>query len=85
MTLSARMITTIASISVGAMWLTAATPAAATQLFATQTGQSCGQCHVKPKGAGPLTPAGQAFKANGNKLPKEKESEASAASTAPPK
>jgi hypothetical protein len=53
----------------------------ATQQFATQTGQACGQCHVSPKGAGPLTPAGQAFKANGNKAP----TESATPGSAPPK
>jgi len=63
--------------TIGAIWLAAAQPAAATQQFATQTGETCGQCHVSPKGAGPLTPAGQAFKANGNKVPADSSSPAS--------
>jgi hypothetical protein len=68
MTLSVRKATVIVCHTIGAIWLAAA-PAAATQQFAAQTGETCGQCHVSPKGAGPLTPAGQAFKANGNKAP----------------
>jgi cytochrome c5 len=44
-------------------------PAAATVAFATQTGKSCGDCHTAVKGGGPLTPLGEKFKANGNKLP----------------
>jgi hypothetical protein len=44
-------------------------PAAATAAFAKQTGKSCGDCHTNPKGAGPLTPLGAQFKANGNKMP----------------
>lgn len=67
MTVFANKATIIVCAMAAAIWLTAAQPAAATQQFATQTGQTCGQCHVNPKGAGPLTPAGQAFKANGNK------------------
>jgi hypothetical protein len=69
MTVSARKASIIVCHTIGAIWLAAAQPAAATQKFATQTGQACGQCHVNPKGAGPLTPAGEAFKANGNKAP----------------
>jgi hypothetical protein len=69
MTVSAKKATIIVCHTVGAIWLAAAQPAIATQQFATQTGEACGQCHVNPKGAGPLTPAGQAFKANGNKAP----------------
>jgi hypothetical protein len=85
MTVSATKTTMIVCTTVGAIWLAAAQPAAATPLFATQTGESCGQCHVSPKGAGPLTPAGQAFKANGNKAPKEKEADATSPGTSPPK
>jgi hypothetical protein len=45
-------------------------PAAATVQFATETGKSCGDCHTNAAGGGPLTPFGEKFKANGNKLPK---------------
>ena len=44
--------------------------AIATAQFAKETGKSCGDCHTSPQGGGPLTPYGEAFKANGNKLPK---------------
>jgi len=44
-------------------------PAAATMQFAKDTGKSCGDCHTNPAGGGPLTPFGEKFKANGNKLP----------------
>jgi len=44
-------------------------PVAATAQFATQTGKSCGDCHTNAKGGGPLTPLGEKFKANGNKMP----------------
>jgi hypothetical protein len=71
MTVSARKATIMVCNTLGGIWLAAAQPAAATQQFATETGKTCGQCHVSPKGAGPLTPAGQAFKANGNKAPAE--------------
>jgi hypothetical protein len=45
-------------------------PAAATTQFAKDTGKSCGDCHTNSAGGGPLTPFGEKFKANGNKLPK---------------
>ncbi len=45
-------------------------PAAATVQFATETGKTCGDCHTNAAGGGPLTPFGEKFKANGNKLPK---------------
>jgi hypothetical protein len=86
MTVSVRKATTIVcSTIIGAIWLAAAQPASATQQFATQTGEACGQCHVNPKGAGPLTPAGQAFKANGNKAPNDKGADATAPGSTPPK
>jgi len=44
-------------------------PAEATPKFATETGKACGQCHENAAGGGKLTPLGEAFKANGNKLP----------------
>jgi hypothetical protein len=44
-------------------------PAAATSGFARQTGLSCGRCHVNPAGGGRRTAFGDAFAANGNKLP----------------
>jgi hypothetical protein len=46
-----------------------AQPAAATAKFAKDTGKSCVACHTNAKGGGPLTPLGDQFKANGNKMP----------------
>ena len=60
--------TVVAGIG-AALSLVAIRPAAATTQFATQTGKSCGDCHTNAKGGGPLTPLGEKFKANGNKLP----------------
>lgn len=40
--------------------------------FAASTKKACGQCHQNPAGGGPLKPYGQAFKANGFRLPKGK-------------
>jgi hypothetical protein len=53
----------------GAMSLIISRPANANATFATQTGKACGECHVSATGGGKLTPFGEAFKANGNKLP----------------
>jgi hypothetical protein len=53
----------------GTTFLTISRPANATPTFATQTGKACGQCHQSATGGGKLTPFGEAFKANGNKLP----------------
>jgi len=58
-----------AILMTGAMWMATAQPVAATQQFATQTGQPCAACHQNPKGGGALTPTGDQFKANGNKMP----------------
>ncbi len=44
-------------------------PASATVQFAKDTKMACAACHVSAKGAGPLTPFGVKFQANGNKLP----------------
>lgn len=52
----------------GALSVTVSRPANATPEFAQQTGKPCGFCHVNPAGGGKLKPAGEKFKANGNKL-----------------
>ncbi len=85
MGVTAKKATIVVCQTIGAIWLGSAQPAAATQQFATQTGEACGQCHVNPKGAGPLTPAGQAFKANGNKAPNDKNAQPAAPGATPPK
>jgi hypothetical protein len=61
---------TAAAVMIGAVALVISRPAAATQQFAMETGKSCADCHTNPKGGGALTPFGEKFKANGNKLPK---------------
>lgn len=62
--------TVVAALIVGAASLLVPQRAIATVQFAKETGKSCGDCHTNPQGGGPLTPFGNAFKANGNKLPK---------------
>jgi hypothetical protein len=59
-----------AIVIAGAMSLIIVQPAAATAQFAKDTGKSCGDCHTNSQGGGPLTPFGEKFKANGNKMPK---------------
>jgi len=53
----------------GTAGLVISRPAEATAKFASETGKACGQCHESATGGGKLTPFGEAFKANGNKLP----------------
>jgi hypothetical protein len=62
--------TAAAAVTIGAASLVMSQPAAATAQFAKDTGKSCGDCHTNPQGGGALTPFGEQFKANGNKLPK---------------
>ncbi len=59
-----------ALVIAGATSLVVSQPAAATAQFAKDTGKSCGDCHTNPQGGGALTPLGEKFKANGNKMPK---------------
>jgi hypothetical protein len=61
--------TAAAAVIVGTVSLVISRPAAATVQFAKDTGKACGDCHTAAKGGGPLTPFGEKFKANGNKMP----------------
>jgi len=54
----------------GAIALVTSQSVHATAQFAKETGKSCGDCHTAAAGGGPLTPLGEKFKANGNKMPK---------------
>jgi hypothetical protein len=54
----------------GAISLVVSRPAVATAQFAADTKLSCAACHTNPQGGGALTPMGEKFKANGNKMPK---------------
>jgi hypothetical protein len=58
----------VALLVAGALSVTVSRSANATANFAQQTGKSCGYCHANPAGGGKLKPAGEKFKANGNKL-----------------
>lgn len=61
--------TVAAMLVVGTVAFAFSRPAAATVKFAVDTGKACGECHVSTSGGGKLTPFGEKFKANGNKLP----------------
>jgi len=63
--------TAAAAVIAGIASLSLIQPALATPQFAKETGKSCTDCHTSPSGGGSLTPFGEKFKANGNKLPKE--------------
>jgi hypothetical protein len=62
--------TAAAIVIAGTTSLLVSRPAVATAQFSKDTGKSCGDCHTNTAGGGPLTPLGETFKANGNKLPK---------------
>jgi len=61
--------TLAALVMTGTICMVISQPTAATPQFAMQTGLSCGACHKNPNGGGALTPTGEKFKANGNKMP----------------
>ena len=48
---------------------TAPQPADALPAYAQQTGLACGRCHVNAAGGGARTAFGNAFAANGHKVP----------------
>jgi hypothetical protein len=63
----------VAALAVGAVLTIAAPkPAAALPAYAAATGKACGACHQNPAGGGPRNAFGEAFAANGHKLPAKK-------------
>jgi mono/diheme cytochrome c family protein len=62
-----------AALAIGGM-LTIAAPKRADALpaYAASTGKACGACHQNPAGGGPRNAFGDAFAANGHKLPAKK-------------
>ncbi|HWJ18461.1 hypothetical protein [Bradyrhizobium sp.] len=63
----------VAALAVGGVLTIAAPkPAAALPAYAAATGKACGACHANPAGGGPRTAFGEAFAANGHKLPGKK-------------
>jgi hypothetical protein len=63
----------VAALAIGGM-VTIATPKSAHALpaYAAATGKPCGACHQNPAGGGPRNAFGEAFAANGHKLPAKK-------------
>jgi mono/diheme cytochrome c family protein len=64
---------TVAVLAAGGMLMIAA-PKSATALpaYAAATGKPCGTCHQNRAGGGPRNAFGEAFAANGHKLPGKK-------------
>jgi hypothetical protein len=63
----------VTAIVVGGV-LTITVPKSATALpaYSSSTGKACGACHQNPAGGGPRNAFGEAFAANGHKLPGKK-------------
>lgn len=61
-----------AAIMGGAMMIAAPQSANALPAYAAQTGKACGACHQNPAGGGARNAFGEAFAANGHKLPAKK-------------
>jgi len=64
----------VAAVAVGGVLaiVAAPKPAAALPAYAASTGKACGACHTNPAGGGARTAFGEAFAANGHKLPGKK-------------
>ena len=56
----------------GALTMAAPKSAQALPAYAASTGKACGACHTNPAGGGPRNAFGEAFAANGHKLPEKK-------------
>jgi mono/diheme cytochrome c family protein len=56
----------------GALTIAAPKSAGALPAYATSTGKACGACHQNPAGGGARTTFGDAFAANGHKVPAKK-------------
>ena len=59
----------VTALIVGLAAFASPQPADALPAYAKQTGLSCGRCHVNPAGGGARTAFGNAFAANGHKVP----------------
>jgi mono/diheme cytochrome c family protein len=64
----------VAAVAVigGALMVSTPRSAEATPAYSAQTGRACGACHQNPGGGGARTALGNAFAANGHKLPGKK-------------
>ena len=70
MLVSMGLVSTVAALVLTGAAILSSRPAQATAPFAQQTGLPCARCHAPPVPAGPLTPFGQDFKNNGNRVKK---------------
>jgi mono/diheme cytochrome c family protein len=67
------LVIVIAAVAFGGAAMVAAPKSAhALPAYAQQTGKACGACHQNPAGGGPRNAYGEAFAANGHKLPGKK-------------
>ncbi len=63
----------IATLAIACMFAVSAPRlASAKPEYAASTGKPCGTCHQNPAGGGALKPYGEAFRANGYKVPGKK-------------
>jgi hypothetical protein len=63
----------VAALAVsGALTIAVPKSAEALPAYAASTGKPCGACHQNPAGSGPRNAFGEAFAANGHKLPGKK-------------
>ena len=63
----------VAALAMGAaVTIVAPKSAQALPAYAAATGKACGACHQTPAGGGPRNAFGEAFAANGHKLPAKK-------------
>jgi hypothetical protein len=72
------------ALIIGFAAIVAPRPAGALPSYAQQTGLACGRCHVSPAGGGPRTAFGNAFLANGHKVPSSAKPAKSGAAGAKP-
>jgi mono/diheme cytochrome c family protein len=74
MTMNSRiLLVAVAALAVGgAVTIAAPKSAQALPAYAASTGKACGACHQNPAGGGPRNAFGEAFAANGHKLPAKK-------------
>ena len=62
----------VALVVGGALMVSVPKSAQALPAYAAATGKACGACHTNPAGGGPRNAFGEAFAANGHKLPAKK-------------
>ncbi|MGC2587020.1 MAG: hypothetical protein WA445_12210 [Pseudolabrys sp.] len=76
--------TLLATSLIGLATFTIPKPASALPAYAQQTGLACGRCHVNAAGGGARTAFGNAYAANGHKVPSKGAKPGKTSETAPP-